>query len=69
MTPKTVAKKRRFYFETGDISEKETEDEEVNYAEAAKRDLPQKESAAVALAALLAKKNKAPEKAKVIYGS
>ena len=69
MTPRTAARKRRFSFTTNDTTEDVNEVEEVNYAEIAKRDLPQKEKAAEALAALLAKKKKAPEKTKVVYAS
>ena len=56
MTPRTAAKKRRFNFEKNDTSEEVIEVEQVNYAEIAKKDLPTKEKAAEALAALLAKK-------------
>ena len=69
VTPKTAAKKRRFSFEEVEAFKSVPEAVAVNYAEVAKKDLPTKEKAAEALAAILAKKKKVPEKSKVIYGS
>ena len=42
--------------------------EKAVYAEIPRQNLPQKEKAAEALAALLTKKKKVPEKTKVVYG-
>ena len=68
MTPKSAAKKRRLNFQENESSEDVSETEASNYANVTKKDISQKEQAAKALAAILAKK-KAPEKSKVIYGS